>query len=123
MSKTVGKPSSDETGLTEPVIREFDRRVEKRPLPLVPRSALVGAQIHDGRSLEEANRAITVAHRSGAVAQVRGGNRLYLGDPELSDETLLDELREYLESVEDHDDGLVGAVNARRQELRDGGDA
>jgi len=36
---------------------------------------------------------------------------------------LLDELREYLESVEDHDDGLVGAVNARRQELRDGGDS
>ncbi|WP_395166330.1 hypothetical protein [Natrinema pallidum] len=125
MSKTVEKPSSDETEVAELVICEFNRHLEKPslPLPLVPRAAVVGAQIHAGRSLEEANRAITVAHRSGAVAQVRGGDQLYLTDPELSAETLLEELREYLERIDEPDSGLVGAINARRQELRDGGDA
>ena len=124
MSKTVREPSNDETELTEPVVREFNNRLEKRPLPVVPRSSIVGAQIHAGRSLEEANRAITVTHRSGDVAQVRAADRLYLVDPEYSDEPLLDELRSYLEASDDPDDGLVGAINARRQDLRDdGGDS
>ncbi|WP_136396833.1 hypothetical protein [Natrinema thermotolerans] len=123
MSEAAQESSSDNTELIEPVIREFYSCLEKRPVPVVPRAAIVGAQIHSGRSLEEANRAITAAHRSGDVAQVRGADRLFLMDPEMSSEALLAELQAYLECVDDHDESIIGAINARRQELRDGGDA
>ncbi|UHQ96408.1 hypothetical protein [Natrinema halophilum] len=124
MSKPNAAHSIDSTQLSEAAIRAFEKNIKTHSLPVVSRAAVVGELIHAGRTLERANHAITVAHRSGEVAQVRAADRLYLLDPEKTDDDLVEKLRAYLEATDEPDEGLIGAVNARVQELRnDGGDS
>lgn len=104
--------------LIQPAIQSFEREIKQKSLPATSRASVVGRQIHHGRSLESANHAISAAKRTGQLAQVRPDERLFLVDGEASSETLLDLLTEHTESSETADTELIGAINARRQQLR-----
>lgn len=74
------------------------------------------------RTLQEASRAISSCCADGDLAQVRPDGRIYLVDATLSDETLVDLARAYTSETDDVDGELLGAINARVQQLRNGGD-
>lgn len=119
MHNTPAEHSRKSEKITQPAIESYEKHSRRSGLPVVARTAVIGDQFHAGKSAESANHSITAARRAGKLTQIETDTDRYLVDPDHSDETLLDCLRDYLERADEPTASRVGATNARIQDLRE----
>ncbi|MDF9748389.1 hypothetical protein [Natrinema salsiterrestre] len=120
MSKTAGDVSTDTPKVTECPVRAAEHYTRHNDRHYATRGEVIGSLARGGSSLEEAHAAIHDELGDGLLRPPDDPTHL---DPTTDAEALLAFLESYLEHAEEPDSDLVGQINARRQELRDGGDA